>query len=285
MSGNDHAEKRHFKNSEYPRDGMFKDYSEKQGAVTGLYAGPDILFEAYKVKSIHWSVPWSDLMMTMFILFAVLFVYNVSRQDTSAAHLTTVEYDTSHNQQMEKETLSTPEQVGGISELFQISQRTLRAETIQDIASVELIKDRAIMIVLTGDVLFDSGRAELKPESMMALRKVADIVRDTPYVLNVIGHTDNIPISNDVFSSNWELSTTRACVTAKFMIDRMGIAPDRIFAAGYAQYKPVRSNALPAGRAANRRVEIIISKEGPYMETGREAADIEYDPYFDPNPG
>jgi len=91
--------------------------------------------------------------------------------------------------------------------------------------------------------------------------KVAKIIKSTPSVINIIGHTDNLPIKNDKFVSNWELSTARACVTADYLIHQMGIEPTRIYAAGHAENKPIRSNHTADGRAANRRVEIIISKE------------------------
>jgi flagellar motor protein MotB len=243
---------------------------ERQISEVGFHNGSDILFEPHKSKSIHWSVPWSDLMMTMFILFVVLFAYHVSQQGLfPTKNLTNVDYEASQSKELERERLTPVKTPSDMSELFQVSKRTLSAENLQDIASVELIKDSAVIIVLTSDVLFDSGRAELKMENMQSLRKVAVVIKDTPYVVNVIGHTDDIPISNDKFSSNWELSTARACVTAKFLIDETGIAPTRIYAAGHAEYSPIRSNHSPEGRAGNRRVEIIISKEKPFMISDR----------------
>jgi len=214
---------------------------KNQISESGSYDDLDIFHEFHKPRSIHWSVPWSDIMMTMFILFAVLFAYHISYQEKfEVKNLTDVQYDANQNQKTDEKRIASPVIPSGISELFRASKRTLYAEGLQDIASVELIKDSAVMIVLTSDVLFDSGQAELKPENIQSLRKVAQLIKGTPYVVNVIGHTDDIPISTDKFSSNWELSTARACVTAKFLIDEMGIAPAQISAAGHAQYKPVR---------------------------------------------
>jgi chemotaxis protein MotB len=102
---------------------------------------------------------------------------------------------------------------------------------------------------------------------MRPLHKIASILVGSPYILNIIGHTDNIAISNQQFSSNWELSTARACVTARYLIEKMGISPSRIYAAGHAEYDPIQSNRTPQGRAANRRVEIIITKDKPYLNS------------------
>jgi chemotaxis protein MotB len=135
---------------------------------------------------------------------------------------------------------------------------------------VNLSKDGAVRIVLTSDLLFDSGRAELKPQYMRPLHKIAGILVGTPYILNIIGHTDNIAISNQQFSSNWELSTARACVTARYLIEKMGISPSRIYAAGHAEYDPIQSNRTREGRAANRRVEIVITREKPYLNSDRQ---------------
>ncbi len=228
--------------------------------------GTNDIFEPQQRKATHWSVSMSDLMMTMFILFAVLFAYHVSKEGVFATqNLTPVESITIRPPPQENIKSTPPIPHASISELFNTSKRTLGQETLDEIASVKLIRDSAVMIVLPGDVLFDSGRAELKSQNSSSLRKVAAIIKSTPYVINIIGHTDNVPIKNDRFSSNWELSTARACVTADYLIHQMGIDPTRIYAAGHAENKPIRSNKTAKGRAANRRVEIIISKEKPYL--------------------
>ena len=129
---------------------------------------------------------------------------------------------------------------------------------------MDLVKDKAVRIILTGDVLFDSGKADLKPEAVESLRKIAGILRETPYAINVVGHTDDVPISTEEFPSNWELSTMRACVTARFLMDEVAIPPSQVYVSGHAEYQPVRYDTDPESRAANRRVEIIITKERPY---------------------
>lgn len=105
---------------------------------------------------------------------------------------------------------------------------------------------------------FASGSAVLKPEAMPTLAKIAKILAQVPEDIRVEGHTDNVPIHNQQFASNWELSTTRATEVLSLLITRFGIVPYRLSAAGYAKFHPVASNATVAGRAMNRRVDIVV---------------------------
>jgi chemotaxis protein MotB len=114
-----------------------------------------------------------------------------------------------------------------------------------------------IRLILQEKILFPSGSAEIKPETYPILDKLYEILRDLPNPVEVEGHTDSIPISTEKFPSNWELSTARASSIVRYFIAK-GINPERLKASGYADTKPIASNATPEGRAQNRRVEIVI---------------------------
>ncbi len=114
-----------------------------------------------------------------------------------------------------------------------------------------------IRLILQERILFSSGSAELRPETYSILDKLYDILKDLPNPVEVEGHTDSIPIATDRFPSNWELSTARASSIVRYFISK-GIYPERLKASGYADTKPIASNATPEGRAQNRRVEIVI---------------------------
>jgi chemotaxis protein MotB len=90
------------------------------------------------------------------------------------------------------------------------------------------------------------------------LRQIAASLSRTPYDLRIEGHTDNVPIHTDSFDSNWELSSARATRTARIFLELSTIPADRISAAGYAEFHPVASNATAEGRAANRRVDLVV---------------------------
>lgn len=106
---------------------------------------------------------------------------------------------------------------------------------------------------------FASGSATLLTRAQMSLARVAKILLHQPYALRVEGHTDSIPIHSARFNSNWELSTARATEIIAIFISQYGFVPERLSAAGYAEYHPVALNDSPEGRAMNRRVDIVIS--------------------------
>jgi len=214
-------------------------------------------------KRPHWSIPWADLMMSMFILFAVLFVYHASKREyvVNNGESTIDQSFVKKNDGLLEKPVTDRVQPNEITGLYRKSKQTLKAENLEKIASVDLVEDKAVRIILTGDVLFDTGKAELKPESLKTLKKVAGILKDTPYMVNIVGHTDDVPIHTERFPTNWELSSTRACVTARFLIEETNIPPSQVYAVGRAAYQPMRSNDSPKGRRANRRVVIFITKE------------------------
>ena len=232
----------------------------------------DILFGNRMPKTMHWSIPWSDLMMTMFILFVIMYIYHSSTRHV----LSTKGKDSTIGARMELGTDSTigkPMDFAGslkesISNIYEMSKETVRANDLEDFASVALVPDKAVRIILTGDLHFDTGKAGLKPEAKRSLERIAGIVRRAPYMVNVVGHTDNVPIHSERFLTNWELSAIRACEVARFLIEEMGIPGKRFYIGGHAYHQPVFPNNSPRNRAANRRVEIIITKERPYGRPG-----------------
>lgn len=214
--------------------------------------GAGIFFSRETGKSSHWSVPWSDLMMTMFVLFALLYVYHTTNKEVQASSGAPIIKYHEEIQPVQKEVL-VPH--------YEITTETLRLEDLKDISSVELTQEKAVKIILPSDVLFDTGEAELKSNAVGSLMDVGQLIQGTDYAVTVAGHTDNIPIQTDRFPSNWELSTARACVAAKFLIDEANIPPSQIQVIGYAENRPIETNETSEGRSANRRVEVIISKE------------------------
>lgn len=129
-------------------------------------------------------------------------------------------------------------------------------------AQVETAVTRRGLVVrlLTDNVLFDSGLATLKPQGLPLLGEVGSLLGvDRTHPIVVEGHTDDVPISTSHFASNWELSTSRASQVVRYLIGR-NVPPRRFAASGYADLHPIASNATAAGRARNRRVEIVLQR-------------------------
>ena len=115
-----------------------------------------------------------------------------------------------------------------------------------------------IVTIVSDDVLFDVGSADLRGDGRKVLNGLAGVLRGMPNDVAVEGHTDNVPISGGPYRDNWVLSTARATSVLSYLLKGEGIAPSRLSAAGYADQRPVSSNGTHRGRSANRRVEIVI---------------------------
>ena len=127
--------------------------------------------------------------------------------------------------------------------------------------NVKLLEDkRGITIRILDNILFTSGDAELNPKAESVLHKLALVLKKVPNDIRVEGHTDNIPIKNNLFPSNWQLSVARATNTAYYLMKNEGLSPEKVSIVGYAEYKPIATNDTPEGRALNRRVDIVILK-------------------------
>lgn len=136
-------------------------------------------------------------------------------------------------------------------------KKELAPEILKHQIQVNIQKEGVVVSLLEAG-FYPSGSAQLLPGSDAILARIAAVVRQHPNAVRIEGHTDNVPIHNALFDSNWALSTTRATEMVKIFITRFHFPPDRLSAAGYAQYHPVASNATAAGRQRNRRVDIVI---------------------------
>lgn len=119
------------------------------------------------------------------------------------------------------------------------------------------IEDRGLVVFVTDGVLFDSGQAQLRAEGAQVLSRLAIVFKPIGNPLRVEGHTDNRPISTYQFQSNWELSGARAGTVVRTLIST-GIKPSRVRGDMYADTRPRATNGTEAGRAKNRRVEIVV---------------------------
>lgn len=127
---------------------------------------------------------------------------------------------------------------------------------------VVVIDDLGIHIRIKDTVLFDSAKATINPSAEPIMEKIGMIIRALPNnYLRVEGHTDNLPINNSQFTSNWELGANRATNVTKLLIKKCGITPTKITALSHGEFRPIATNNTVEGRAQNRRVEILILRK------------------------
>jgi chemotaxis protein MotB len=120
------------------------------------------------------------------------------------------------------------------------------------------LEPRGLIISLGEKGVFDSGSEQIKPDGKALLDDLAASLVSVGNYIRVEGHTDNVPIHNSRFASNWELSTARATVVVCYLIQTYRLRPEMLAAAGYSEYRPVVPNDTEEGKARNRRVDIII---------------------------
>lgn len=159
---------------------------------------------------------------------------------------------------------------------FETTKLLLEQRLKQEIADKSVRLERAekgLVITFVADVMFDSGKAELRPQSLPTLDKVVRILKENVpgYDIGIEGHTDNEPIRHSPWKSNWDLSVARALGVLHYLVEQKGIAAERVSATGYGQHRPIASNATPDGRQLNRRVEIVVL---PQITKVREAAAV-----------
>ncbi len=125
---------------------------------------------------------------------------------------------------------------------------------------------RGVSIEINDSILFSPGQALLQPTLVKAMQSVAEVLVAAEFPITIEGHTDNVPIKNAQFPSNWELSAVRATTVLRLFADA-GVAAERLTAIGYADTRPVEPNVLADGRARNRRVTILIDSDVPEKGT------------------
>lgn len=121
------------------------------------------------------------------------------------------------------------------------------------------VKEGSVEVTLRESITFVEGESSLIEASKGILKKLSSVIREYPgYNIVVEGHTDNKPIRNREFPSNWELSTGRATNVVRFFVEAEGLDHERFSASGFAEFRPVSDNSTEEGRAGNRRVVIKL---------------------------
>jgi chemotaxis protein MotB len=231
-----------------------------------------------------WLIPYADLMTLLLALFIVLFAMSsvdaVKFQQLSKAFN---DIFTSGSGVME---FASPIESNGRSDSENDTalpsegevRKALGEKDYKELSAVEErvneyieknnLKDQlgtsltgeGLMISIRDNVLFESGSADVRGGDQQVADEIADLlVMDPPRSIVISGYTDNVPISNSQFSSNWDLSVMRAVNFMKVLLENPELSPEWFSAKGFGEYKPIATNNTAEGRAKNRRVEILIT--------------------------
>lgn len=162
---------------------------------------------------------------------------------------------------LEQERAAKDDEIRRLTKTQEELSQSLKDEIAKGNITIQQVRDR-LTINMVDRVLFDSGRADIKPAGLKVLKQVSDVLNKiTDKQIRIEGHTDNVPISpklQDKFKTNWELSTARATTVVRYLIDRGGVQAQGLSAVGYADTHPIASNDSEEGRSSNRRIEIVL---------------------------
>jgi chemotaxis protein MotB len=161
--------------------------------------------------------------------------------------------DVEKRRELSEEILKERRQLGQVSDQFE----QVLAPFIDDkLVSVKK-HDYWIELEMNSEMLFLSGEAELSKKAIPVLKKIVEVINSLPNMINIEGHTDNVPIDNLKFRSNWDLSSARATSVVHEFV-KEGINPPRLSAIGYGEFHPIGDNKAESGRFKNRRVVLVL---------------------------
>ncbi len=212
-------------------------------------------------KGALWAVTYGDLMSFLMIFFLLLYTFSIAKADKTKSR------------QYEESLAEIQKAFGGKIDKKKIEKAYIQEEEeklgkrlqkkMQEGKSSNFIQmetdEKKIKLMLAESILFDSGKSRLKLSAQKVLSDIVGEFKNMPNEILIEGHTDNIPMKNGKYHSNWELSTGRAYSVIMYM-KKMGINPARMACIGYGEYRPITKNRTPAERAKNRRIEISFVK-------------------------
>lgn len=215
--------------------------------------------------SASWLTTYSDLVTLLLCFFVMLFAFSnldVKKFQGIMAYFQGSRGVLDGSNVIEIPDLRDQEEID-LEELKSALEEYATSSNLEEEITVS-IDERGLIIRFMDRVLFDPGKAELKPEAREILDTVAEILQRDEFkdkAIKIEGHADTTPVSpKDGFPTNWELSTARATNVLRYLVEQRGIEGERISASGYSYYRPIAPNDTKENKAKNRRVDIVILK-------------------------
>lgn len=227
-----------------------------------------------------WLLPYSDLLTLLVALFIVLFasseIDSVKYEKIAAFFKSEFSSGDSgiiqqpvpfpERDPVEEQTKEENEVIEDRGHLELVSLQELREKIDSYIESNDLtqsletkLSSEGLMISILNDVSFDPGSADVSREGQEIAKEIANLLyTDPPHQIVISGHTDDVPMNNEIFGSNWELSVMRAVNFMTLILENENLDPARFSAKGYGEHRPVVPNTSAENRTKNRRVEVLI---------------------------
>jgi chemotaxis protein MotB len=242
--------------------------------------------EAYE-KEEPWLTSFGDLMMSMFVLFVLLYIMALREpgmlslfffphrgpgpvevkeraifpEEEVSRYERFLEIDAKREDLLKKalEGKRVVYRISSSEEVYAVMAKIIEENNLEGVIDLELGKN-SVRLRMGTDLLFSIGGTDLHPSGMEVLRKIAPVLHACPYIIRVVGHTDDLPVApgNPRFKSNWGLSALRAAAVVEYFVEKEGINPRKFVVEGMGEYWPFVPNVDDKSRRRNRRVEILI---------------------------
>lgn len=210
----------------------------------------------------RWLVSYSDFITLLFAFFVVM--YSISQVNEEKYRTLTQTLNDTFIQRSVNDSSSEAEEKDNDVELASLDDLQSSLENVLDSPASGVVAFSAnenwIELTLPSELLFESGSAETKKEAIQIFNQISDLVAEYENEIQVVGHTDNVPISNQNYKNNWYLSSARAVAIVNYL-SFQGVSPERLSAIGFGEYRPVADNSSEEGRAKNRRVVLRVSSQ------------------------
>jgi chemotaxis protein MotB len=191
----------------------------------------------------RWMVSYADMVTLLFACFAALYASSVVPATATAAAATAAA------------TASAAQANGALAEA--IESAVARVDASGDV--VVQVDTRGVVVSLPEAGAFAVGQADLSQAARQVMRELATVLEQETGDIRIEGHSDDVPITTSRFASNWDLSAARATEVIRFLLAQTAIAPARLSAAGYGEFRPLVPNDSDNARARNRRVDIVVT--------------------------
>jgi len=224
----------------------------------------------------EWLLTYSDLVTLVLVFFVLLYSFSqidVSKfrqfilsfqgsgiLDGGRAPLEQVMPESTSSEAFEDEAALGEGAQSNLKEIYNMTVSYLREHGLSDQVEVGY-RQRGIALEIKERILFDSGKAVLKPEARQLLDRLSGLFKKLPNQISVEGHTDNRPIQTAQYPTNWELSVDRAAKVVRYLTEERGLDPRKFVAVGFGEYQPVLPNTSPENQAQNRRVVLVITTQ------------------------
>lgn len=228
---------------------------------------PKYYLQAENGQRDRWMISYMDVLTILLIFFVAIAAQSLQRLRPTAVAATsqpaaTVTNAPSARLRHQPSADGQPVNPRPDATVPEARQTLLRAQQSLEKHGLDMrLEPRGLVISLPQAILFPSGEDRISPQALPILARIADVLRDIPNDVSLIGHADAVPIHNRHFKDNWDLSMARSLRILQVVSRRYGVSESRLHIASYGPYRPNSPNSTADGRARNRRVEIVISGE------------------------